>query len=501
MTDSPEEPEQPAGMTGGQTRNVVMIVSDDQATWGTGFGGNPEIITPATDALAGDGVVFENSYCTSPVCSPARSSLLTGMMPTQTGVFDWIASDNVSGRPYLRRGTTFTEVLSDVGFDCGISGKWHLGNSLRPQAGFEHWYVHQQDGGPYFGAPMVRNGETRIEPGYVTTAIADDAISFLERCDDERRFFLAVHFTAPHAPWVDQHPSDLLALYEDCEFVSCPQEPTHEWFNGYRSSHGEPAPVHPLMAAAARNPRPHLQGLFASITGMDREIGRILATLDRLGLRDTTLVVLTSDNGFNAGHHGIWGKGNGTHPQNMYDTSVKVPLVMSQPGVTTGGLVSDRLVSACDIRPTLMAALGVADPDGADLPGVSLVPDLTGSRSGGSAPGRPESVVVCDEYGPVRMIRTQQWKYVHRYADEAADGPTELYDLRDDPEERTNRTTDPSLADIVAEMKDRLEQWFAGLTDVTIEGNHLPVSGRGQLTPVSDTAPKFRRSDEEIPAY
>ena len=468
-----------------QADNVLMIVSDDQATWGTGFGGNDEIRTPVLDGLANSGMVYENSYCTSPVCSPARSSLLTGLMPSQTGVLDWIAADNVDGKPYLAPGTAMTEVLSD-GMTRSLSGKWHLGASRRPQAGYSHWYVHAQDGGPYHGAPMIRAGEEYREPGYVTTAITDDAIEVIrENAAADRPFFASVHYTAPHAPWVDQHPPDLVAMYDDCAFASCPQESIHPWFHGFRSPRGEAQPVHPLMEEARRDPRPSLQGLFASITAMDRDLGRLLDVLDETGLRESTLVVFTSDNGFNAGHHGIWGKGNGTWPQNMYETSVKVPLVLNQPGTIAPG-TSDALVSAYDLRPTILEALGATDPLREAIPGRSLLAGRSGN----------EHVVVCDEYGPVRMIRTDRWKLVRRHWY----GPDELYDLVDDPSESHNRIDDATLVRTRAELDDRLRQWFTDLVDVRFDGRNYEVSGRGQLAPLEgrSAAASFRPASVPI---
>jgi choline-sulfatase len=165
----------------GRRTNVVMILTDDQGVWAAGCYGNPEIRTPHVDGLAQQGVRFANFFCTSPVCSPSRASLLTGQIPSRHGVHDWIRDGNVppDAEAYLEGQTTYVDVLAAQGYHCGISGKWHLGASQLRQHGFRHWFVHQSGGGPYRDAPMVRDGRLVNEPGYVTDAITDDALAFI----------------------------------------------------------------------------------------------------------------------------------------------------------------------------------------------------------------------------------------------------------------------------------------------------------------------------------
>ncbi len=145
--------------------NIICILSDDQGAWALGSAGNPEIRTPHLDRLAEEGMRFSNFFCTSPVCSPARASLLTGRIPSQHGVQDWIREGNLGENAieYLEGQTAYTEILAENDYVCGVSGKWHLGDSIRPQKGFHHWYVHQFGGGPYYGAPMIRDGKLVVE--------------------------------------------------------------------------------------------------------------------------------------------------------------------------------------------------------------------------------------------------------------------------------------------------------------------------------------------------
>jgi arylsulfatase A-like enzyme len=181
-----------------------------------------------------------------------------------------------------------------------------------------------------------------------------------------------------------------------------------------------------------------------------------------------------SDNGMNCGHHGIWGKGNGTRPQNMYDTSVKVPCLVSQPGRIAPG-VSDALLSAYDVFPTLVDYLGLREPQPRQRPGRSFRALLEGERLPDD-----RDVVVYDEYGPVRMVRTRDWKYVHRHPD----GPHELYDLAGDPDERVNRIDDAAAQPRRRELRARLDAWFSRYVDPTVDGTRWPVNGCGQLARV-----------------
>ena len=443
--------------------NVVFILTDDQGVWAAGCYGNAEIRTPNIDRIADTGVRFENFFVASPVCSPSRASFLTGRMPSQHGVHDWIRNGNVGpdAASYLAGEVAYTDVLAEHGWTCGISGKWHLGNSRIPQHGFEHWFVHQQGGGKYNDAPMVRDGRLIAASGYVTNVITDDALAFIDRHENnDDPFYLSVHYTAPHSPWTG-HPQEVVDTYEDCAFESCPQEPRHPWAIG--------------LTDQCLGNREMVKGYFAAVTAMDADVGRILDRLEAHGIREQTLVVFVSDNGFSCGHHGFWGKGNGTRPLNMYENSVKVPAVMSHPGRIPEGFVQPAMVSAYDFMPTLLDYLDLPLPEGRNLPGRSFLPALLGREDSGR-----ESVVVYDEYGPTRMVRTGEWKFIHRYTE----GPNELYDLVNDPDERENLVNDADQASRVMAMRAMLEDWFSTYADPEKDGRERAVTGGGQLRPV-----------------
>lgn len=439
--------------------NIVFILTDDQGPWAAGCYGNPEIRTSNIDRLAASGVRFTNYFVATPVCSPSRATLLTGRIPSQHGVHDWLKGGNTGPEAiqYLQGETTSTDVLARAGWTCALSGKWHLGDSQIPQHGFSHWFAHQSGGGRYNDAPMVRDGQLVDEPGYITDRITDEALRVLDRyAASDTPFYLSVHYTAPHSPWTG-HPQAIVDSYDDCPFASCPQEPRHPWAGG--------------LTDQCLGNREMLKGYFAAVTAMDLNVGRILDGLEQRGLRERTLVVFTSDNGFSCGHHGFWGKGNGTNPRNMFENSIKVPMIFSQPGTLAAGRVEDAMVSAYDVMPTLLDYVGLPVPEGRNLPGSSFVPLLRGERQ----PER-DHVVIYDEYGPVRMVRTRDWKYVYRHAY----GPHELYDLVNDPDERRNLASDPAQKPRIAALKRLLDDWFARYVDPSRDGLREDGTAMGQ---------------------
>ena len=219
-----------------------------------------------------------------------------------------------------------------------------------------------------------------------------------------------------------------------------------------------------------------LQGYFAAVTAMDANVGRIVALLDDLGIREETLIAFGSDNGFNFGHHGIWGKGNGTFPFNMYENSIKVPGIFNQPGTIAAGQVLEGLYSTYDFMPTLMDYAGLPLPPGPKFPGRSLLQALHGLDE-----EERDRVVVFDEFGGTRMIRTQEWKYVHRYDF----GPNELFDMVNDPYERSNLLDESKQAPRIHAMQNMLEDWFEAYVLTRHDGVSLGVTGFGQLSKLS----------------
>lgn len=455
--------------------NLVFILTDDQGAWAMGCAGNPEIKSPNLDRLAREGIRFDNFFCTSPVCSPARASILTGRIPSQHGVHDALMWQSDTSKGGLKREVpadtvdflhgmpTYSALLRAQGYDTCLSGKWHLGDSIEPRCGFETWNPMPYGGTNYYNVPVVDNGHLEKHDTYASALFTDNALNFLERqLGEAQPFCLAVHYTAPHAPWGrEHHPQAVWDDYHNnCPFNSVPgiDEGLPKGFNA--------SPI------SAERRRQALTGYFTAIEEMDGQVGRLLDWLEAQNLRSNTLVVFMSDNGMNVCHHGLIGKGNATWPQNMFDTSVKVPCLISRPGHVPENRVNTDLLSQYDWLPTIMEYTGATErvPDG--LPGRSFAPLLTGH-----AIGERQSIYVFDEYGPVRMIRSQEWKLVWRYPA----GAHELYNLADDPFEKVNLFSAPGQADRIRTMRRELDDWFACYVDPELDGARLPVTGRGQL--------------------
>ena len=238
-----------------------------------------------------------------------------------------------------------------------------------------------------------------------------------------------------------------------------------------------------------------LSGYYAAVQGVDDAVGRIIEKLEEKGIRENTIVVYMSDNGFSCGQHGIWGKGNCTNPLNLFDTCVKVPCIISCPGLFKKGVVSSSLLSAYDFMPTLLDVLGIENTEKEKLPGRSFSQILYE----GKEEEYHESINVYDEYGQSRMIRTKEWKYIERFPD----GPNELYDLVHDEDERFNLLDEnryfiygpDEIEEKVKEMKGKLHSWFEKYSDPVHNGFDQPVMGRGQLGPLD----KVRGQDAFYP--
>ena len=500
--------------------NILFFLTDDHGAWALGSAGNQELHTPNLDRIAAEGVRFDNCFCASPVCSPARVSILSGKIPSQHGVHDWLAkghldsaealSDDLKKKfedpnaewyynwpknqlsgdcaiQYLKGHKTYTEVLAENGYECGISGKWHMGDSFHPQCGFTFWRTTAMGGDNYRYPVVLENGKMELkENQYITDVIADNALDFLDQRDQEKPFYLSVHFTAPHSPWAEEHhPKEYIDMYRDCPFTSTPNVPPHPWapngkktleqwnsepHNGIRFSR---ANYGPIPETWEEHRYESLRGYYAAITAMDAAVGRILDKLEADGILDNTLIVFTGDNGMNMGHHGIWGKGNGTNPVNMYDTAVKVPGLFRLPGKVQKNVVNHELISHYDFYETILDIAGIPFEKPEEMPGVSFAPLLSGEKQ-----RVRDSVVVLDEYGPCRMIRTKEWKLVIR----TPEGPNELYDLINDPREDVNRFDDPQCQEIIKELGAQMRDWYQKYTDPEFDGSKEKVCGKGQLT-------------------
>ena len=424
--------------------NILLFVTDDHGQWASGPYGNRELRTPNLDRLAATGVVMENAFTPTPVCSPARASLLTGLTPSQHGIHDYIAM-RFDRRDWLAGLQTLPQLLQKAGYRTGMCGKWHLGNEDRPAAGFDSWFsigsaypVH------HCGTrEFCQQGRMETLRGYVDDIIAERAAQFLQH-PDERPFFLLVGLFAPHSPR-DGHPLRFVDHYKDADYVDIP------WGETYRFG----ALAGESLTVDRRREREHLAQYYAAVAHVDENVGRLLGLLEDSGRRQNTLVVYTSDHGLNCGHHGVWGKGNGTLPLNMLEESIRVPLILSWPGVLPAGARREEMVDHLDLFQTLVAAAGVRPPPNAEFAGESLLPLLQDAAAGSSW-----RTVQFGEYGPVRMARTRTHKLVRRFPN----GPHELFDLAADPRENRNVIDDDGFRVQAERLSGLTEQYFGRYT-------------------------------------
>lgn len=390
--------------------NLLVILTDDQGLADYSACGTPDIRTPNIDRVFCEGMAFRNAYANSPVCSPTRAALLTGCFPDRVGVPGVIRYDATDSWGYLDPAATLLPgPLKKAGYQTAIVGKWHLGldaPNTPLDRGFDHfhgflgdmmedYWTHRRD-----GQNFMRLGRGTIDPeGHATDLFSDWACEYLEAPEVKRHpFFLYLAYNAPHSPI----------------------QPPLEW----------------VERVKAREPHmdPKRVKLVALIEHLDAGIGKVLDTLDRTGLAQSTLVVFLSDNG------GVLGDGANNGPwrsekQHVYEGGIRVPLAARWPGRIRPGSSSDRQVMAMDLFPTLLQAAGAAPHPGID--GVGFLPTLLGDTVAG--PERDLYFVRregWDAYGgkTIEAIRRGKWKLIQ----DSPYAPLELYDLEVDPRETTN---------------------------------------------------------------
>lgn len=416
--------------------NIVMFMTDDHGAWALGSYGCREMHTPNIDRLAAGGARFTQAFACTPVCSPSRMTYMTGAIPSRHGVQDWLIprdSFGAESHRWLEGFTTWSEVLAANGYTLGMCGKWHMGEDDRAQAGFSYWATVPGGGGPYRDPEFVVNGERRKTQGFKTDAVGDFALDFLDRTKS-RPFCLLVPFYAPHTPF-DYQPEVYRKPYENSAFSCFPRVAPHPWANPSTKRH------HGNVES--------MRGFSALVTGVDANVGRVLRKLDEMGVRDDTTVIFTADQGFNCGQHGVWGKGNGTVPFNMYEESLRVPLIWNHPGRIPAGITPSPMVSSYDFFPTLLDYLGLKATADARRVGRSYAPFVMGKN-----PSWRTRLFF--EYANVRAVRTANLKYVER----TREWPSEFFDLEADPGETRNRIDDPDQRQQVGALAKELAGFF-----------------------------------------
>jgi arylsulfatase A-like enzyme len=420
----------------GPRPNVVLIITDDQGFGDVAIHGNDKIRTPNMDRIAREGVQF-TQFQVCPVCSPTRSSLMTGRYNYRTGVVD-----TYLGRSMMRPDeVTVAEMLRDAGYRTGIFGKWHLGDNYPLRAmdqGFGASVVLRggglgqpsdvPGGGDYFDPILFRNGKPERFKGYCSDIYTNEALSFLDQ-NASRPFFLYLATNAPHDPL--QVAEDLVAPYRRMG----------------------------LDEQTAKT--------YAMVENADTNIGRVLSRLNSRGLDRNTIVIFMTDNGpqrprYNAGMRGIKGT--------VYQGGIRVPFFLRWPSVVKPGSQVDRIAGHIDVTPTLLEACGVAAPKH-PIDGRSLMPLL---RNPGAA-WQDRTLFTQWHRGdapePFRSaaVRTQRWKLV--------DGK-ELYDLGGDPAEKTDVAA--SQPEVVARLRGEYEKWFADVSSKGYDPPRMSIGTRHQ---------------------
>jgi len=444
--------------------NILLIVTDQQRRDTIGVYGSQIAQTPTLDALASEGMTFDFAFTPCGLCSPTRSSLLTGVYPHTHQVLTNVQLHPV--RTYLEPGSDILfSRLKEIGYRSGYVGKWHVNPVKDPTAfGFEQ-YVSLGDYSTYRKSleipypPESNNylvptsGVDPVPLEYCRAAfLADNAIRMMEDLsqDKEHPFFIRLDFHGPHMPMVIPEP--YASMYQP---ESIPPYPNFD----------DPLTGKPAVQRIKRQHwstehltwrewQPLLAHYYGEVSLIDAQVARVLEKLEQLGEKDNAVVIYTTDHGDTMGAHRIWNK-----DYTMYDEIYRVPFIVRWPGVTSPGSRCDTYIHHfLDLTPTLLEMGGASCPDGLD--GHSIVPLLTGQKQ-----PRPREAF-CEFHGShmglytIRMLQTDRYKYVFH-----ANDIDELYDHENDPYELQNVAEDPRYASELGELKHKMVDWMASTKD------------------------------------
>lgn len=410
--------------------NIVLIMADDLGYGDLGCYGQKQIRTPNIDRLAAEGLRFTDAYAGCTVCAPSRSCLMTGYHMGHTSV-----RGNTGGQSLAASDVTMAMVLKQAGYTTGGFGKWGLGDrgtpGAPPKKGFDEFfgYLHQVHAHNYYPKVLVHNEDLYPLPGndgrkgttYSQDVISEKALGFIER-NRQQPFFCYFPSTMPH--WELLVPEDS--------------------FREYRGKFPEKGFSRPNSRYADQ---PEMRAAYAAmVTRLDREVGRVMDLVKKLGQEENTLFVFTSDNG---GALGIIGEdyfntsaGFRGHKQNLYEGGIRTPMIARWKGRIAAGKTNSMPWSFCDMLPTLAEIAGAKAPEGID--GISVAPTMLGRPQ----TRKPEwqywelprwigkEARFADEV-PMQAARNGDWKVVRP----EPNAPVELYNLRKDRAETTNLAT------------------------------------------------------------
>lgn len=459
--------------------NVLFIAVDDLRPE-LGCYGTPKIKSPNIDRLASHGLVFNRAYCQQAFCNPSRSSLLTGRRPDTTKVYDLV----VNFREALPDVVTLPQFFKQQGYlSQGIGKIYH--NKMDDTVSWSVPHSDPQTEGPIYGpkgrkATHDRMVEARAAgkpwrwedgvkgPFYDDPEIADNAlpdgvtaeraVAALKTLKD-KRFFLAVGFHKPHLPFVA--PKKYWDLYSEKDLLLAPNPlpgkntpafALNDWTAELRGYIGIPA----VGDLAEREARKMIHGYYAAISYVDAQIGKVLDELDRLGLRQNTIIVLWGDHGWHLGDHGLWGK------QTNFEKATRSPLIVSVPGQKAAK--TDALVELVDIYPTLVELCGFPVPAG--LEGTSFSPLLKDPKRSWKKAAFSQQPREIHGYGDGMgyTLRTSRYRFTEWSVPGTEFRAQELYDYKKDPLETKNLANDPNYARTAKNLAEMLHQgWRAAL--------------------------------------
>jgi arylsulfatase A-like enzyme len=424
--------------------NILVMLSDDHAQWALGAYGNQEIHSPGIDWLAENGTIMQNAMTLTPVCSPARASFWTGRYPSQHGIHDYLGPGEYRDGPWLDGEVGLGELLSGAGYRCGFFGKWHCGEPERTRPGFDNWHSIGRRTGPHYGEQEYWiEGEREILSGYQSRITTDAALSFLMQ-DDDRPFFAFVGLVATHSPY-DHHAARHVDRYRKASFMDIPSDPTYRY--GRLTGEG---------MIAGGDWRPRQMQYYAAVSEIDEQLGRIIDLLDERGQLENTLIVYTSDHGLNAGHHGLFGKGNATRPLNMFEESIRIPMIFGGWNGICPHQRRNEFVDHTDLFATILEIAGAQVSDERHYPGRSFASQLCNAQSLSDW-----KQIQVGEYGDLRMARSKTHKLIVRHGR----GADELYDLEHDPRELRNGFEDPRNKQAIGVLTEALAEAFAPMED------------------------------------
>lgn len=471
---APADCEKPTG----PVRNILWICTDQQR-WDTlGAYGNTFVHTPNLDKLANEGILFERAYCNNPVCGPSRSSFLTGLYPTASGV-PW----NGYNMPDEMLPNLLTHRLGPPGYNCGLSGKLHIRgdgkNTATIESGFDHGYDEfnwSPCGYPVNWAgcqyqhwlkdkgvvpevkdhPESKHVQLNVAPEHhQTTWCAQRAITFMQAMADvqpEQPWLFSCNIFDPHNP-TDPPEEMIQRYYNMLDDIPLPNYSEGEldnkplWQQEHHANANKRMPPHPLRFddLSEHEHKLYRAGYYAMIDLIDQQVGRILQTLEETGQRDNTLVIFTSDHGESLGDHGLYWK-----QYWCYEESVRVPLIMSWPGMKPQTRRVSNFAELVDIVPTIYDAIGIEKPEW--LHGHSWWPFM----NGGEPVERDFAYAELKAWdrAEIRMARTDTHKLVKDYIT----GEGELYDFSDPHLERVNHYHESAYEEVRADLEKRLRQ-------------------------------------------